>query len=70
MSTANKQQLQGLSVELLKKAEDEAREKVNQLSFALANGELKNVREVRLAKKHLARILTYLQQKEAALTDK
>lgn len=38
----------------------EKREKLRQLRFVLATGKVKNVREIRMLKKDIARILTIL----------
>ncbi len=46
----------------LKKLLQEKREKLRQLYFDLASGKVKNVREIRMIKKDIARILTILQE--------
>ncbi len=56
--------------ELRQKTENElkailadCREKLRQLRFDLASGKIKNVKEFRLTKKRIARILTALKEK-------
>lgn len=44
----------------LRKMLKENREKLQQLHFDLASGKVKNVREIRMIKKDIARILTIL----------
>ena len=41
----------------------EKREKLCQLNFDLSSGKVKNVREIRMIKKDIARVLTILNQK-------
>lgn len=50
----------------------ESREKLRELRFKVANKQLKNVREIRAAKKTIARALTQLQQlkKEEKINNK
>jgi large subunit ribosomal protein L29 len=57
------------AAELRQKPKDELqkllrdnREKLRQLSFDLASGKVKNVREIRELKKDIARVLTLLKQ--------
>lgn len=47
----------------LKTLLQEKREKLGQLSFDLASGKVKNVREIREIKKDIARILTAINEK-------
>ena len=49
----------------LRKLLQESREKLRQLRFDLASGKVKNVREIRMTKKDIARILTLLKQKQS-----
>jgi large subunit ribosomal protein L29 len=44
----------------LQKIFQESREKLRQLRFDLSSGKVKNVREIRMIKKDIARILTLL----------
>lgn len=46
----------------LQKILKEDREKLQQLHFDLASGKVKNVREIRMIKKDIARILTFLSE--------
>ena len=46
----------------LRKLLKEDREKLQQLHFDLASGKVKNVREIRMIKKDIARILTFLSE--------
>ncbi len=46
----------------LKEALIEKKEKLRQLRFNLASGKVKNVREIRMIKKEIARILTFLSE--------
>ena len=48
----------------LRKLLKEDREKLQQLYFDLASGKVKNVREIRMIKKDIARILTILNKKQ------
>jgi ribosomal protein L29 len=41
------------------------REKVENLSFDLAAGKVKNIREIRHLKKNIAQIMTFIRQKNA-----
>jgi large subunit ribosomal protein L29 len=50
------------SKEDLKKMVKEMREKLRALRFDLAAGKVKNVREIRLIKKDIAKILTILRE--------
>lgn len=47
----------------LQKMLEESREKLRQLRFDLSSGKVKNVREIRMIKKDIARIMTLLRQK-------
>lgn len=59
------QELREKSVSELQKLLKENREKLRQLKFDLALGKVKNVREIRIIKKDIARILTLLREKHA-----
>lgn len=48
----------------LEKTLIESREKLRQLRFDLASGKIKNVREIRMIKKDIARMLTILRNKK------
>lgn len=52
------QELRGKSQVELQKLLTKKRKKLRQLSFDLASGKIKNVREIRETKKDIARILT------------
>ncbi len=54
------QELRQKSKEELSRILREKKEKLCQLNFDLSSGKVKNVREVRLVKKDIARILTIL----------
>jgi large subunit ribosomal protein L29 len=56
-------ELRTKKIEELKKILNEKREKIKNLKFDLAQGKLKNVREIREIKKDIARILTILKEK-------
>lgn len=58
----NPDELGKKSKEELQKILQEGREKLRALSFGLASGKVKNVREIRKIKKDIARILTMLNQ--------
>jgi len=45
---------------------EESRDKIRDLRFKDANKQLKNIREIRLVKKTVARILTLLNNKETS----
>ncbi len=47
----------------LKKILQDWREKLRQLRFDLSAGKVKNVREIRIIKKNIARILTILKER-------
>ncbi len=47
----------------LQKLLEDSRERLRQLRFDLAAGKVKNVREIRMIKKEIARILTILKEK-------
>lgn len=55
-------ELRQKSKEELQKLLQENREKLRQLRFDLMAGKVKNVREIRMIKKDIARILTLLKQ--------
>lgn len=55
-------ELRQKSPEDLKNLLRESKEKLTQLRFDLASGKVKNIREIRLVKKDIARILTILQK--------
>ena len=46
------------------------RAKLRELRFNLASGKVKNVREIRETKKDIAKILTFLRQKEKEAAEK
>lgn len=48
----------------LQKILKDRREKLRALRFDLASGKIKNVREIRIVKKNIARILTLIREKE------
>jgi len=48
----------------LQKLLQELREKLRQLRFDLSSGKVKNVREIRIIKKDIARILTILNEQK------
>ena len=50
--------------EELKRQLQEGREKMRQLRFDLVSGRIKNIREIRVIKKDVARILTILNESE------
>lgn len=52
------------SKEELNKLLQDKREKLRQFRFDLASGKVKNIREIRMVKKDIARILTILCQKK------
>ena len=54
----------------LKKILAEKREKLRQLRFDLSSGKVKNVREIRMVKKDIARILTIMNLKLKAESHK
>ncbi len=57
-------ELQKKSVDELGKMATEERGKLQQLKFDLAAGKVKNVREIRNARRVIARILTLMKQKQ------
>jgi large subunit ribosomal protein L29 len=57
------EELKGKTESELKKMIQDWREKLRQLRFDLAAGKVKNVREIRIIKKNIARILTILKEK-------
>ncbi len=57
------EELKQKSADDLKNLLRETKEKLVQLKFNLASGKVKNVREIRMAKKDIARILTVISQK-------
>jgi len=59
------QELQQKPKDELQKLLRDNREKLRQLSFDLASGKVKNVREIRELKKDIARILTILTNYES-----
>lgn len=58
-------ELKTISVNDLQKKLTELRKKTQELRFSIANNQLTKVREMRNAKKEIARILTVLKQKLA-----
>ncbi len=56
-------ELKNRSLPELQKLFEEARVKLRILKFDLAAGKVKNVRDVRMLKKDIARILTFTRQK-------
>jgi len=54
------------SEEELNKTLKESREKLRQLRFDLSAGKVKNIREIRVVKKDIAKILTVLNPKKHA----
>jgi len=56
------QELRQKSKNELQKFLQDLREKLRQLNFDLAGGKVKNVREIRQAKKDIARVLTLEKQ--------
>lgn len=52
------------SKEELQKMLQEQKEKLRQLKFDLAAGKVKNIREIRMIRKDIARILTKVNKKE------
>jgi len=57
------EELKGKTESELKKMIQDWREKLRQLRFDLAAGKVKNVREIRIIKKNIARILTILKER-------
>ncbi len=53
-------ELRNLSIDELKKKEQELRKELFNLRFQLAKGELQNVRRIRAVRKDIARILTII----------
>ncbi len=60
MKTKEKQDLKKSSRPTLLKMLEEERERLRVLQFNLAAGKVKNIREIRTAKKNVATILTFL----------
>ena len=56
-------ELRQKSKEELQKSLQDSRERLRQLRFDLSAGKVKNVREIRMTKKKIARILTLLKEK-------
>jgi large subunit ribosomal protein L29 len=48
----------------LQKILTQARDKVRELKFKATQNQLKNIREIRVLKKKIAKILTFIKQKE------
>lgn len=59
-----KKELQEKQEGELQKLLKSARENLRELHFKVANDQMKNVREIRKAKKTIARILTILKQRQ------
>lgn len=59
-----KEEIKTKSNDDLKKLLQDEKEKLRQLRFDLAAGKVKNIREIRLMKKEVARILTKINKKE------
>jgi large subunit ribosomal protein L29 len=57
------EELKQKTMEDLKNLLQEKKEKLTQLRFDLASGKVKNVREIRMVKKDIARIMTLINQK-------
>jgi len=57
------QELTQKSIEELKELLKEKQEKLYQMSFDLSSGKVKNVKEIRGAKKDIARIMTEMNKK-------
>jgi ribosomal protein L29 len=71
MTTYTAKQLQEMSAQQLERIARELRSDIQQLSFQARLGELKQVRQVRLARRTLARVLTLTaRQAKAAMTTK
>jgi len=62
-------ELQAKSEKQLRKLLDEKRVEVRDLEFKVSDGQLKNVRALRVAKKTVARILTLLANPVAAVAE-
>ncbi len=56
-------ELKQRTIEELKSILKQKEEKLSQFSFDLASGKVKNIREIREAKKDIARILTMINSK-------
>lgn len=59
--------LRNLSIEELKKKEQELRKELFNLRFQLAKGELQNVKRVSAVRKDIARVLTIITEKERGI---
>ena len=55
-------EIKNMSQEQLTQSLEEARKKLDELKFKAAQKQLKNVREIRILKKDIARIMTVLKQ--------
>lgn len=60
----NPKELKNKSEKELQQLIGERRERIRQLRFAIASGKVKNVREIRMLKREIARALTFLNNKE------
>jgi len=63
-------ELRKLDIEKLNESLAEIRNKNRELRFSIANNQLKNVRELRVVKKDIAKILTVLNEKRVAAETK
>ena len=63
-------ELRKLDIEKLNEKLTETRNKNRELRFSIANNQLKNVRELRVVKKDIAKILTVLNEKRVVSEDK
>ena len=63
-------ELRKLDIEKLNEKLVELRNKNRELRFSIANNQLKNVRELRIVKKDIAKILTVLNEKRVVAESK
>ena len=61
-------ELKQRTIEELKSILKQKEEKLSQFSFDLASGKVKNIREIKEAKKDIARILTIINSKSDIIT--
>lgn len=60
------QEIRKIDTEKLQTRLGELRQKTRELRFNIANNQLKNVREARVAKKDIAKIMTVLKERDQA----